>query len=104
MGNDEVSAAVDLDNKSPTKLGPSAQRAENLRRRKALAGTSWSLGSKADMQMWGESLTTDYQNQFKNHMTQEGLDILETSRINGKESKKRLQKTTLELGRDPDYL
>jgi hypothetical protein len=37
-------------------------------------------------------------------MTAEGLDILATSRQNGRDSKKRLQKSTLELGFDENFM
>ena len=102
--NDQIMEAIRLDNASPGKMGPAAQRAENLRRRKKLAGTYWSLGSEDDMKEWNKSLSTETKKAFQNHMTAEGLKDLETSRINGKEAKKRLQTTTLKLGDDPRFL
>ena len=85
-------------------MGPAAQRAENLRRRKKLAGTYWSLGTKEDMEAWNKSLSTETKKAYQNHMTAEGIMDLEKSKKNGKEAKKRLQTTTLRLGDDPRFL
>jgi len=101
--NDEIMEAIRIDNASPGKMGPAAQRAENLRRRKKLAGTYWSLGTKEDMAEWNKSLSTETKKAYQNHMTVEGMRDLEKSIKNGKEAKKRLQTTTIKLGDDPNF-
>mmetsp|Transcript_18570 Transcript_18570/g.43245 ORF Transcript_18570/g.43245 Transcript_18570/m.43245 type:complete len:442 (-) Transcript_18570:56-1381(-) len=101
--NDEIMEAIRIDNASPGKMGPAAQRAENLRRRKKLAGTYWSLGTTEDMAEWNNSLSTETKKAYQNHMTVEGLRELEKSIKNGKEAKKRLQTTTIKLGDDPNF-
>lgn len=102
--NDQIMEAIRLDNASPGKMGPAAQRAENLRRRKKLAGTYWSLGTEEDMQEWNKSLSTETKKAFQNHMTVEGMRDLEQGIMNGKAAKKRGQTTTLRLGDDPKFL
>lgn len=101
--NDQIMEAIRIDNASPGKMGPAAQRAENLRRRKKLAGTYWSFGTEEDMKDWDKSLSTETKKAYQNHMTAEGLADLEKSIKNGKEAKKRLQTTTIKLGDDPKF-
>ena len=105
-GNDQTMQAIAAEtaSKEQNKQGAAAQRAENLRRRKVLAGTNWSLGSDKDMVDWKQALSTETQTQFMNHLTPEGVADMQEFRKKGKVAKAKLQKTMWEYGNDPDFL
>eukprot|EP00622_Pseudochattonella_farcimen_P007209 FR743141.1.p2 GENE.FR743141.1~~FR743141.1.p2 ORF type:complete len:156 (+),score=17.73 FR743141.1:212-679(+) len=104
-GADQPMHAVALETawKEQNNQGAAAHPADNLRRRKELACTNWSLGSHQDMVDWKQALSTETTSQFMNHLSPESLAHMQEFHKKGKVAQTKLLMTMWEYGNEPDF-